>query len=51
MKGKTAKLVFLTVCIVLAILLFTNTIDTVLSGSIFAASLVVLGALSRGFQR
>ncbi len=51
MKGKTARITFLTVCIVLAVLLLTKTIDTVLSGSIFVAALVLLTGLSKGFKK
>lgn len=51
MNGRTAGLVFLGVCVILALLLLTRTIGPVLSGAIFAIALAVLGGLSRGFRR
>ena len=51
MTGRTASFVFLTICVVLALLLFAGRIDAVTSGWAFAISLVVLGLLSRGFRR
>ncbi len=51
MDGKAAGLLFLGVCLVLAVLLLTGTITPLVSGSIFAVALAVLGGLSRGFRR
>jgi len=51
MNGNTAALVFLGVCLVLAVLLLTRTTTPILSGSIFAVALVILGGLSRGFSK
>ncbi len=51
MSGQTAGLLFVGVCIVLAILLLTSSVSFVLSGCIFAVALVLLGGLSRGFRR
>ena len=50
MKGKTAGLVFLGVCAILAILLLTSVIRPMASGVVFAAALVILGSLSGGFR-
>ena len=49
MKKNTAGLLFLAICIVLAILLLTKTIGIIVSGSIFALALIILGIASRGF--
>jgi hypothetical protein len=51
MNRRTALLIFLAVCIVLAILLLTTIIKPLLAGIIFAIALVVLGGLSGGFRR
>jgi hypothetical protein len=51
MNGRLASLLFLGVCIVLAVLLLNHSIKPVVSGAIFAGALVVLGGLSRGFRR
>lgn len=51
MKGKTAGILFLCICLVLAFLLLTEKITPVISGSIFAVSLVLCGGLSSGFRR
>lgn len=51
MNKKTAGLLFLAVCVVLAILLLTGTITFFVSGCIFAAALILLGVLSRGFRK
>jgi hypothetical protein len=51
MKGKTAGLTFLGICLALAVLLLTNTITSVMSGAMFAVALVVLGGLSGGFKK
>lgn len=44
MDNKVAGLVFLGVCIVLAVLLVTRTIGIVVSGAVFAVALVLLGS-------
>jgi len=51
MKGKAAGLLFLAVCIILAGLLLTSAITPMVSGTVFALVLVVLGIMSRGFRR
>jgi uncharacterized membrane protein len=51
LKGKTAGLLFLAICIILAILILTRTIAPILSGTLFAIALVVLGLLSAGFRK
>ena len=51
MNARTAVLSFLAVCIVLVILLLTETITPVVGGSLFAAALVIVGIASRGFTR
>ncbi len=51
MNGKAARIIFLTVCILLAILLVTKVITPIISGSIFAAALVLFGGFSKGFKR
>lgn len=51
MDGRPAALLFLLVCIALAILLLTDRIGSLVSGSIFAIALVLLGGLSQGFRR
>ena len=44
-------MIFLFVCLVLAVLLVAKAISPILSGSIFAVALVVLGILFRGFTK
>jgi len=51
MKQKTAGFLFLAVCIVLAILLLTKTISSIVSGSIFALALIIFGLASKGFTK
>lgn len=51
MRAKTARIIFLILCLALSILLILNTITPVRSGLIFAAGLVLLGVLSKGFRR
>jgi uncharacterized membrane protein len=50
MNKKTAASLFLGICLILAILLFTKTITLLTSSYVFAIALVVLGGLSRGFR-
>ncbi|MFH1382143.1 MAG: hypothetical protein ABIH70_04530 [Chloroflexota bacterium] len=47
MKRRTAALVFLGICIVLAILLLTRTIPPLVSGITFAIALVAYGLVAR----
>ena len=49
MNKKSAGLLFLSICIVLAFLLLTKAISILLSGSIFALALIILGGASKGF--
>jgi hypothetical protein len=51
MNGQKAKIIFLIVCIILAILLLTKVITPIISGTIFAVALVLLGGLSSGFRK
>jgi uncharacterized membrane protein len=51
MNGNIAAFLFLGVCVILAILLLTDAIGPLLSGSIFAVALVLLGGLSGGFRK
>jgi hypothetical protein len=51
MKGKSAGMVFLGICLALAVLLVLKVITTLIGGIAFAAALVVLGLLSEGFRR
>jgi len=51
MSGRIAGLLFLAVCLVLAVLLLLGLISPIMSGSVFAVVLVLLGAASRGFRR
>ncbi len=51
MRGKPAGLVFLGICLILAALLLTKAITPLVSGSVFAAALVILGGMSRGFRK
>ncbi len=51
MGKKTARFLFLGICLILAVLLLTNTISPLVSGLIFAISLVTLGIASKGFWK
>jgi hypothetical protein len=51
MNKKTAALLFLGICIVLAVLLIAEIITPIQSGCIFAIALVAFGLLSRGFSK
>lgn len=51
MNRKTASLSFLGICVVLAILLLIKVITPLVSGSVFAITLVLLGVISRGFRK
>lgn len=50
MSGRIAGIIFLLICVILAILLLTKTISSITSAGIFAVALVILGGLSRGFR-
>jgi hypothetical protein len=51
MSGKIAAFLFVGVCAILAILLVTGLIGPILSGSLFAVTLVLLGGISGGFRK
>jgi len=51
MNGKTAAIIFVGVCVVLAILLLFGAISPLVSGSLFAIALVLLGGISNGFRK
>jgi hypothetical protein len=51
MTGKTAGMIFISVCILLAILLLTQVISPLVSGIIFASALVLFGGFSKGFRK
>ena len=51
MNKRTAAFIFVGVCIVLAILLLFGVINPVVSGSVFAIALVLLGGASAGFRK
>jgi len=51
MSGKFAGLIFLVICIFLAILLLADIITSTVSGILFAIALVLLGLLSKGFKK
>jgi hypothetical protein len=50
MGRSIAGYVFLGICLLLAVLLITRTITPLVSGSVFAVSLVALGIASKGFR-
>jgi len=51
MNKNNATLLFLGACIVLAVLLLTDTITSPVAGLLFAGLLMLFGLLSRGFTR
>lgn len=51
MNGRIAGLLFLAVCLVIAVLLLTRTISPLLSSLVFAGALLILGGRSRGFRK
>lgn len=51
MRGKPAKLIYLCICVLIAILLLTQVISPIVGGFIFASALLILGSLSKGFKR
>ena len=51
MNGKNEAVIFVGVCVVLAILLLFGLISPLVSGSVFAIALVLLGGISGGFRK
>lgn len=51
MNGKIARILFLGVCLILAILLITKTISSIWGSVFFAIALVLLGGTSGGFRK
>jgi hypothetical protein len=51
MDGKSAAFIFVGVCLLLAILLLLGVVGPLVSGSVFAISLVLLGGVSGGFRK
>ncbi len=51
MNGKNAAFIFVGVCVLLAILLLFGVISPLMSGSVFAIALVLLGGISGGFRK
>ncbi len=51
MKFKTAAVLFLIICLIIVILLLTDSISSFIAGILFALSLVLIGVLSKGFRK
>jgi len=51
MKGSVARILFVSVCLIIAILLLARAISTIVGSAVFAVALVVLGVMSHGFRR
>jgi hypothetical protein len=51
MKGKTATIIFLGVCLLLAGMLILKAFTFMLGGIVFAVVLVTLGLLSNSFRK
>ncbi len=51
MFRKLAVVIFIGICVVLAVLLLLGGISTLVSGIIFAVALALLGILSWGFRK
>ncbi len=51
MKKINTRVLFLVICVALALLLLTKVIKIFVSGILFAIALVTLGLLSRGFTK
>ena len=51
MNGKTAGFIFVGVCVVLTVLLLFGVLSLLVSGSVFAIALVLLGGISGGFRK
>jgi multisubunit Na+/H+ antiporter MnhE subunit len=50
MHGRTAELILLAACVLIALLLLTESVSTEEGAAGFAVALVVLGLASRGFR-
>jgi hypothetical protein len=51
MKGRQAGFIFLVICLILAWLVLAQIITPIVSGCVFAVSLVSLGIFSGGFKK
>lgn len=51
MKATIARIMFILVCIGIAVLLLTRAISAVAGGACFAIALVIFGIASMGFRR
>jgi hypothetical protein len=51
MNARSAAFIIVGVCVVLAILLLFGVISPMVSGSVFAIALVLLGGTSNGFRK
>jgi hypothetical protein len=51
MNGRIAGLLFLAVCLTIAVLLLTRIVTPLIGGLVFAGALIVLGGSSRGFRK
>jgi multisubunit Na+/H+ antiporter MnhE subunit len=51
MRARTAELILLALCVVIALLLLTESVSIEAGAVGFAVALVVLGLASRGFRR
>ncbi len=51
MKFKTAAILFLIICLIIVILLLTDSISGFVAGILFALALVIIGVLSKGFKK
>ena len=51
MNRTVAVFLLLGICILLVVLLLTETITSTVSGLVFATALLILGLLSRGFKQ
>ena len=49
-RARTAQLIFLAICVVIALLLLSQRLSIEAGAAAFAVALVVLGLLSRGFR-
>jgi hypothetical protein len=50
MKRRNAVALFLCVCVILAILLLTQVVSSIVGAIVFAVALVLFGSLSKGFR-
>jgi hypothetical protein len=51
MKGLTARLLFILMCVALSLLALYRVITPIITGVVFAIGLIVLGVASKGFQK